>query len=64
MENFYESPTYVLAFKLSYMCCVYNAALNGSLDNDSFQGTNGQIYQWYYKSQTCWWVNTNVLNYM
>ena len=26
------------------MCFIYNAAFNGSLKNDSFQCTNGQIY--------------------
>ena len=26
------------------MCCIYNAALDVSIENGSFQCTNGQIY--------------------
>ena len=45
------SPAYVLYRKLGYMCRIYNAELNGSIENDSYQRTNDKIYYQYFNSQ-------------
>ena len=38
-------------YKLGYICWLYIAALNTHLDNDSFLGTKGQMYERYFNSQ-------------
>ena len=39
------SPTSVISHIFGHICCIYNAAFNGHLDNDSCKGTNGQNIQ-------------------
>ena len=50
LEEGDESPTSLLACKSGYTCYIYNAALNIIIDNENYQGKNGQIYQWYFNS--------------
>ena len=35
---------FLLDRQLGFMCCIYNAALDGSIDNGSCKCKNGQIY--------------------
>ena len=44
MEEGDASSTSFQTLHLVSICCIYNAALNGSLDNDSCQNKNGQTY--------------------